>query len=148
MRQRRGQRLAPLFDLAPDGVCLAPAITGGPVVSYTAFSPLPARVSPCGGLFLWHFPSTPVSRRRSSLDSGTSCPAESGLSSPTPPVWRGSDLLRSDNARKYHTIILRKAQNRDSLGASMPEGKKSGVHKVSYELPLALFCLGGSAERL
>ena len=41
-----GNAFASLFDLAPDGVCLAPAITGGPVVSYTAFSPLPAQVAP------------------------------------------------------------------------------------------------------
>ena len=41
-----GSAIAPLFDLAPDGVCLALGITAGPVVSYTAFSPLPPRFSP------------------------------------------------------------------------------------------------------
>src|SRR5581483_3245082 len=37
-----------LFGLAPGGVCHAPAITGGPVSSYLAFSPLPACA---GGMF-------------------------------------------------------------------------------------------------
>ena len=46
--------LHPLFDLAPDGVCLAPLITDGTVSSYLAFSPLLAAAS---GMSLWHFPS-------------------------------------------------------------------------------------------
>ena len=47
-----GSAIAPLFDLAPDGVCLAPGITVGPVVSYTAFSPLPSPGFPQGRRFV------------------------------------------------------------------------------------------------
>ena len=51
--------LALLFDLAPDGVCLAAFIAEGAVGSYPAISPLPSETlrfqrAVC---FLWHFPS-------------------------------------------------------------------------------------------
>ena len=54
--------LRPLFDLAPDGVCLAPLITDGTVSSYLAFSPLLAAARlgapwSASGMSLWHFPS-------------------------------------------------------------------------------------------
>jgi hypothetical protein len=52
----------PLFGLAPCGVFPATAIAGGAVRSYRTFSPLPRlRGAVC---FLWHFPSTPLERRR------------------------------------------------------------------------------------
>ena len=46
----------PLFGLAPDGVCSAPAVTDRAVSSYLAISPLPFRFRK-GGMFLWHYPS-------------------------------------------------------------------------------------------
>src|SRR5688572_25067105 len=78
-----------LFGLAPGGVYLAPAITGRPVSSYLAFSPLPVKyrrqrqtesrvqqLLSCGFwlegvrplfhravFFLWHFPPITRSRR-------------------------------------------------------------------------------------
>ncbi len=74
-----------LFDLAPDGVCPAPFVASGAVVSYTTFSPL-SRHPPCGVVgtvyFLWHFPSPSISQRVLPLLAGASCPVESGLSSP------------------------------------------------------------------
>ena len=46
-----------LFGLSPSGVCHAPLVASGPVVSYTAVSPL-LRKLPHGAVsFLWHFPS-------------------------------------------------------------------------------------------
>jgi len=51
--------LAPLFGLAPHGVCRAPTLTDRAVGSYPTFSPLPeVRLSaPRAVSFLWHFPS-------------------------------------------------------------------------------------------
>jgi hypothetical protein len=51
--------LAFLFDLAPDGVCLAAFIAEGAVGSYPAISPLPLEaLRPQKAVyFLWHFPS-------------------------------------------------------------------------------------------
>ena len=68
-----------LFDLAPDGVYPAPSVTLGAVGSYPTFSPLPRRIGAVH--FLRHFPSPAISHRRSRVNHGTSCPAESGLSS-------------------------------------------------------------------
>src|SRR5271166_1689336 len=59
---RENRRAPPLFGLAPCGVFPATAIAGGAVRSYRTFSPLPRlRGAVC---FLWHFPSTPLERRR------------------------------------------------------------------------------------
>ena len=49
-------RLPPLFDLAPDGVYHASALTGAAVRSYRTLSPLPAGRSGQAVCFLWHFP--------------------------------------------------------------------------------------------
>ena len=49
-----GYVIAPLFGLAPGGVCPAPAVTGRAVSSYLAISPLSACAD---GVFLLHFPS-------------------------------------------------------------------------------------------
>jgi len=65
-RRETGSLSISLFDLAPNGVCHAPSITLGAVVSYTTFSPL------LGGdgfrrrvqavCFLWHFPCPTLNR--------------------------------------------------------------------------------------
>jgi hypothetical protein len=48
---------APLHGLAPDGVCLATAVTDCAVGSYSTFSPLPDAPKRFGrSNFLWHFP--------------------------------------------------------------------------------------------
>ena len=48
-RSNEPSRLFLLFDLAPDGGCLAAFVTKAPVVSYTTFSPLLLRaVCLCG----------------------------------------------------------------------------------------------------
>src|SRR5271166_3871946 len=59
---RENRRSPPLFGLAPCGVFPATAITGGAVRSYRTFSPLPRLREAV--YFLWHFPSTPLERRR------------------------------------------------------------------------------------
>jgi len=51
---------APLFGLAPGGVCRASGVTTGAVSSYLAFSPLPNEIASLFSqavYFLWHFPS-------------------------------------------------------------------------------------------
>ena len=59
---RRPCRRAPLFGLAPGGVCPATAVASGAVRSYRTISPLPA--APRGVRravsFLWHFPWTRI----------------------------------------------------------------------------------------
>ena len=55
--ERAGLPSLPLFRLASDGACLAFDITAETVSSYLAFSPLPTRTRPRGGMFLWRFPS-------------------------------------------------------------------------------------------
>ena len=91
---RRAARDSFLFDLAPGGVCPAPDIAVGAVVSYTAISPLP-RLPPrgnCGAVsFLWHFPCPAHYRGIPRHYAGAPCPLESGLSSPPP---------RAKNARE------------------------------------------------
>ena len=51
-----GQTCRFLFSLASDGVYMAPVVTNGTVVSYTAFPPWPDRLqsSLSGGIFLLH----------------------------------------------------------------------------------------------
>jgi hypothetical protein len=88
-RDRSGQPLGLLFDLAPSGVCRAPDLATKPVVSYTTFSPLPRprRSGARAVCFLWHFPSLPLNRKvprywvayANRLEAP--CPSESGLSS-------------------------------------------------------------------
>src|SRR5271166_5656458 len=56
------KRNPPLFGLAPCGVCPATVIADGAVRSYRTFSPLPRLREAV--YFLWHFPSTPLERRR------------------------------------------------------------------------------------
>src|SRR6201996_1514546 len=46
-----------LFGLAPCGVYLATAFTGGAVRSYRTFSPLPRAMAPVAVCSLWHWPS-------------------------------------------------------------------------------------------
>ena len=76
-----------LFDLAPGGVCPAPFVASGAVVSYTTFSPLSRiyiRIEWMDGTvyFLRHFPSPSISQRSLPLLARAPCPVESGLSSP------------------------------------------------------------------
>ena len=74
-----------LFDLAPDGVCPAPFVASGAVVSYTTFSPLsqhPSNDAVGTVCFLWHFPSAWIWPSVLPLLAEASCPVESGLSSP------------------------------------------------------------------
>ncbi len=52
-----GLVIAPLFGLAPGGVCTAPAVTGRAVSSYLAISTLSQRKNRQDGVFLLHFPS-------------------------------------------------------------------------------------------
>ena len=47
----RGHRTAPLFGLAPGGVCPATTVTSGAVRSYRTISPLPANTGFPGGIF-------------------------------------------------------------------------------------------------
>ena len=70
----RGQRLAFSLGLASDGVYNAPSVTGEPVVSYTAISPLPI-ISAV--YFLLHFP---WSRLRRPLTGILPCEARTFLS--------------------------------------------------------------------
>ena len=76
---RSGSLLCFLFDLAPNGVYPAPAVTLGAVGSYPTFSPFlwQARVV----CFLWHFPFRTISHTDSRVNPGTFYPVESGLSS-------------------------------------------------------------------
>ena len=60
--------------LLPMRLAMRPTVTSGPVVSYTAVSPLPCfHTAVC---FLWHFPCLTADRRYRSF-----CPMVSGLSS-------------------------------------------------------------------
>src|SRR4030065_2829303 len=53
-----GRTIAPLFGLAPGGVCPAPPVARGAVRSYRTISTLPDPVArPSAVYFLWHFPS-------------------------------------------------------------------------------------------
>ena len=76
---------APLFGLAPDGVCHASPVTRTAVSSYLAFSPLP--LDKLGAVcFLWHFPwGHPRSPLATTLPCGarTFLPSEAG-DHPTP----------------------------------------------------------------
>lgn len=84
---RRG-RAAPrfLFDLAPDGVCQAVQLAHGPGgLLHRLFTLAPERLAaPPGGFFSVTLSVTPVFPAPSRLlrATGTSCPVESGLSSP------------------------------------------------------------------
>ncbi len=80
-------RLAPLFGLAPGGVCHAIDVTTKAVSSYLAVSPLPAGLRWQAVYFLLHFP---WGRPRSPL--ATTLPTELGLSSP-PQIARRRDHL-------------------------------------------------------
>ena len=85
-----------LFDLAPDGVYLAIALTIDPVVSYTTISPLPVTVPQSGAgdpavYFLWHWPSITLKRDVPRFHEA-SCPAVSGLSSPLRQGYGGQAL--------------------------------------------------------
>ena len=73
-RQTRRATSRFLFDLAPDGVCPAPLITLGAVVSYTTFSPL-LRALVGAVCFLWHYPSSSILRRVPGLPGETGHPA-------------------------------------------------------------------------
>jgi hypothetical protein len=76
---------APLFGLAPGGVCPASPVTRAAVSSYLAFSPLP--LDKLGAVcFLWHFPwGHPRSPLATTLPCGarTFLPPEAG-DHPTP----------------------------------------------------------------
>ena len=53
-----GRTIAPLFGLAPGGVCPATPVARGAVRSYRTISTLPDPVArPSAVYFLWHFPS-------------------------------------------------------------------------------------------
>ena len=58
-----GRANAPLFGLAPDGVCHAVRVATSAVSSYLAISPLPV-LADLGGIFLLHFPSPSSSNLR------------------------------------------------------------------------------------
>lgn len=105
-----------LFDLAPDGVCLA---TGHlPFFQRLSFCPIRWSLTPPfhpyhlrlwrkDGLFLWHFPFSPFNRETSRHYIGTPYPMESGLSSPCflttrsdhPPTPFAIDLTYSSKLR-------------------------------------------------
>jgi len=80
-RSDTGRVSSSLFDLAPEGVCHAAALSRlpGGLLHHLFTLTRRERRAVC---FLWHFPSAPIWRRLSGLDGRTSCPAESGLSSP------------------------------------------------------------------
>src|SRR5690606_29854183 len=92
--QGRAIPCAPLFGLAPDGVCRATSVTGGPVSSYLTLSPLPrrraARRSALCGTFLG---VTPTRRYLASR------PVELGLSSDGQARRRSPEHLRPHEAK-------------------------------------------------
>ena len=74
--RRTGQIHGPLFGLASDGVYNASCVTTRPVVSYTAFSPLPESMRYPAVCFLLHFPG---SRLRRTLSGILPCEARTFL---------------------------------------------------------------------
>lgn len=85
-----------LFDLAPGRVCPACVVSGAPVVSCTAISPLPLRAV-CS---LWHFPSRRIALRLPTLTDGS--PA---LWSPDFPHPCGRDRSLAQNRQKSKIAI-------------------------------------------
>jgi len=82
--------LCPCLALLPAGVTWPAALLRLPVVSYTAFSPLPGlSVQPFGGLFLWPDPTgcpvPGVTRRRALWSADFPQPCKPGPRSPDQP---------------------------------------------------------------
>ncbi len=74
-----------LFDLAPDGVCHAARLSAHPGgLLHHLFTLIPATACAIAATvcFLWHFPFPSIWQGASRFHTGTSCPVESGLSSP------------------------------------------------------------------
>ena len=80
---------APLFDLAPGGVCPATTVTGGAVRSYRTFSPLPAPHDAGLGRYVFCGTFRGLAPPRGYLAPR---PAEPGLSSP--PACTGRATIR------------------------------------------------------
>jgi hypothetical protein len=89
-----GSRLVPYLTLLRKGFAWRRGSRRRPVGSYPTFSPLPVAAwlwgrAAAGGMSLWHCPSRGVWSAVSQINSGTSYPVESGLSSPAPKGKRG-----------------------------------------------------------
>jgi hypothetical protein len=97
--------IASLVGLAPGGVCLATAVTGGAVGSYPAVSPLPRGAGKRGAAVcsLWHSPRGHPHR---ALPGTLPCGARTFLSQPEG-CQRSSDPLR--RAHDSRTLAHRRA---------------------------------------
>ncbi len=58
-----------------------------------------------GGMSLWHFPSLAVSRQASRFNTGTSCPVESGLSSPGASARSDRTPSSADKVNLSHSML-------------------------------------------
>jgi len=115
-----------LFDLAPDGVARRPASRRNPVVSYTTFSPYPkqALARRFGRLFSVAL-SVPFGMAKGlpRSERGTSCPVESGLSSPNPPRGRpGANRPPHPSLSKNHGPLYRFSASCTRCGRSTSTG--------------------------
>ena len=113
-----GGPLAPLFGLAPHGVCHAPAVAGRAVGSYPTFSPLPGR--PGRYVFCGTFPRVAAAGRYPACFH-----PEFGLSSF---LRKGPRAPASSGAAG---IVLRwPARGRGAVRRRSPEGAWQSLHAV------------------
>ena len=95
-RTGRAARSIPYLILLRGGLAMRARSRVAPVVSCTAFSPLPPRG---GGLFSVALSICGDCRRTPGLDDRVLCPAESGLSSPS----RARPVTRADHRRNQRS---------------------------------------------